>query len=35
LPLFTFVIILVICLIAALLGIRKVYKLEPAVVFRG
>ena len=35
LPLFTLVIILFICLFAALLGIRKIYKLEPAVVFRG
>jgi putative ABC transport system permease protein len=35
LPLFTLMVILIICLIAALLGIRKVYKLEPAVVFRG
>ena len=35
LPLFTLMVILVICVFAALLGIRKVYKLEPAVVFRG
>ncbi len=35
LPLFTLAIILLICLFAALLGIRKIYKLEPAVVFRG
>jgi putative ABC transport system permease protein len=35
LPLFTLVVILLICLFAALLGIRKIYKLEPAVVFRG
>jgi putative ABC transport system permease protein len=35
LPLFTLVIVLFICAIAALLGIRKIYKLEPAVVFRG
>ena len=35
LPLFTLAVILLICLIAALMGIRRVYKLEPAVVFRG
>ncbi len=35
LPLFTFIVILLICMFAALLGIRKIYKLEPAVVFRG
>jgi putative ABC transport system permease protein len=35
LPLFTLIVILFICVFAALLGIRKVYKLEPAVVFRG
>ena len=35
LPLFTLVIILIICTLAALLGIRKIYRLEPAVVFRG
>lgn len=35
LPLFTLVIILLICMFAAFLGIRKIYKLEPAVVFRG
>ena len=35
LPLFTLAIILFICTFAALLGIRKIYKLEPAVVFRG
>ena len=35
LPLFTLVIILLICTLAALLGIRKIYRLEPAVVFRG
>ena len=35
LPLFTFVVIVFICMFAALLGIRKIYKLEPAVVFRG
>ena len=35
LPLFTLVIILIICIAAALLGIRKVYKIEPAIVFRG
>jgi putative ABC transport system permease protein len=35
LPLATLVVILFICSLAALLGIRKIYKLEPAVVFRG
>ena len=35
LPLFTFVMILCICIFAALLGILKVRKLEPAMVFRG
>jgi putative ABC transport system permease protein len=35
LPLFTLVMILLICVFAALLGIRKVRKLEPAIVFRG
>src|SRR5579859_300639 len=35
LPLFTLIVILFICVFAALLGIRKIYKLEPAVVFRG
>ena len=35
LPLFTFVVIVFICMFAALLGIRKIYKLEAAVVFRG
>ena len=35
LPLFTFVMVLLICIFAALLGIRKVRKLEPAIVFRG
>ncbi len=35
LPLATFVMIIVICSFAALLGIRKVRKLEPAIVFRG
>ncbi len=35
LPLFTFLVIVFICIFAALLGIRKIYKLEPAVVFRG
>lgn len=34
-PLITFVVILLICGFAAVLGIRKVHKLEPAVVFRG
>ncbi|EEF62572.1 ABC transporter permease [Pedosphaera parvula] len=35
LPLVTLVVILFICVFAALLGIRKIYKLEAAVVFRG
>lgn len=35
LPLGTLAVILLICSLAALLGIRKIYKLEPAVVFRG
>lgn len=35
LPLFTLGLILFICMFAAMLGIRKIYKLEPAVVFRG
>jgi putative ABC transport system permease protein len=35
LPLFTLVVIIFICIFAAMLGIRKIYKLEPAVVFRG
>jgi putative ABC transport system permease protein len=35
LPLFTLVMILLICIFAALLGIRKVRTLEPAIVFRG
>jgi putative ABC transport system permease protein len=35
LPLFTLLVILFICTFAALLGIRKIYKLEPAIVFRG
>jgi putative ABC transport system permease protein len=35
LPLFTFVVIVFICMLAAMLGIWKVYKLEPAIVFRG
>jgi putative ABC transport system permease protein len=34
-PLITFIVIMLICGFAALLGIRKVRKLEPAVVFRG
>lgn len=34
-PLITFVVIMFICAFAAFLGIRKVRKLEPAVVFRG
>ena len=35
LPVFTFVVILIICLFAALMGISKVRKLEAAIVFRG
>ena len=35
LPLFTLVMILFICVFAALLAILKVRKLEPAIVFRG
>lgn len=35
LPLFTLGMILLICLFAALLGILKIRKLEPAIVFRG
>jgi putative ABC transport system permease protein len=35
LPLVTLLVILFICVFAALLGIRKIYKLEAAVVFRG
>ena len=35
LPLFTLVVILLICVLAALMAIRKVCRLEPAVVFRG
>lgn len=35
LPLVTLLVILFICALAAMLGIRKIYKLEPAVVFRG
>lgn len=35
LPLFTLMVILFICILASLLGIRKIYKLEAAVVFRG
>ena len=35
LPVITFIVIMFICALAALLGIRKIYKLEPAVVFRG
>jgi ABC-type antimicrobial peptide transport system permease subunit len=31
----TLVVILLICSFAAILGIRKVIKLEPAIVFRG
>lgn len=34
-PLLTFVVIMFICGFAAVLGIRKVRKLEPAIVFRG
>ncbi|MEO7297703.1 MAG: ABC transporter permease, partial [Verrucomicrobiota bacterium] len=35
LPLFTLVVIMLICAFAALLGIRKVRQLEAAIVFRG
>jgi putative ABC transport system permease protein len=35
LPLATFGIIMLICIFAAMLGIRRVLKLEPAIVFRG
>jgi putative ABC transport system permease protein len=35
LPLATFVVIMIICTFAAVLGILKIYKLEPAIVFRG
>jgi putative ABC transport system permease protein len=35
LPLFTFAVIMLICTLAALMGIRRVYKVEPAMVFRG
>ena len=35
LPLGVLAVILIICAFAALLGIRKVWKLEPAIVFRG
>lgn len=35
LPLFSFIIIMLICAFAAILGIRKIRKLEPAIVFRG
>jgi putative ABC transport system permease protein len=35
LPLATFVIIMVICTVAAVLGILKIRKVEPAIVFRG
>jgi putative ABC transport system permease protein len=35
LPLFTFAVIMFICTLAALMGIRRVYKVEPAMVFRG
>ena len=35
LPLITFMVIMFICAFAALLGIRKIRKLEPAIVFRG
>ena len=34
-PLYTFFVIIGICLFAAFLGIRKIRKLEPAIVFRG
>ena len=35
LPLFTFIVIMLICAFAAVLGILKIRKLEPAIVFRG
>ena len=35
LPLFTLVVIMFICAFAAVLGILKIRKLEPAIVFRG
>ncbi|MEO5802081.1 MAG: ABC transporter permease [Verrucomicrobiota bacterium] len=35
LPLFTFVVIMFICAFSAVLGILKIRKLEPAIVFRG
>ena len=35
LPLFTFFVIMLICAFAAVLGILKIRKLEPAIVFRG
>lgn len=35
LPVGTFIVIMVICMIAALLGILRIWKVEPAVVFRG
>lgn len=34
-PLYSFIAVLFICAFAALLGINKVYRLEPAIVFRG
>lgn len=35
LPVATFVVVMLICCISAMLGIRKAFKLEPAIVFRG
>jgi putative ABC transport system permease protein len=35
LPVGTFVVIMFICVVAALLGIRRIYRVEPAMVFRG
>ena len=35
LPVGTFVVIMVICMFAALLGILRIWKVEPAIVFRG
>ncbi|MBI3881127.1 MAG: ABC transporter permease [Verrucomicrobia bacterium] len=35
LPVFTFVVVMLICMFAALLGILRIWKVEPAIVFRG
>ncbi|MBI5775375.1 MAG: FtsX-like permease family protein, partial [Verrucomicrobia bacterium] len=35
LPVATFVVVMFICCISSMIGIRKVFKLEPAIVFRG